>query len=369
MASWFQKLCHRFLPTKGIAWAASGVAACAAPPAILPHARATPKPRPHPPAEDALAAVLRCSAPTLHAAKATDDESPSPLEREDIRERLRNLKQIPALRSLAQRFSISMRRDGLTVPDVVEAVRHDPALCVRLLQLANSATVGSREPVSDLTTAVQLLGVSRVRFLSSAILLQRDGDALGGDFDWKHLWVHAFATALLAERLDAWTGRRADDSLAACAVLHDIGKIALSVVAPDAYREILLEAWRGRHSLPALELAHIGIDHREAGGLFAKAAGLPPAVLDAIAHHDAPAFASARHQGVVALVGVANQWAKLRGLGFSGDGLVLEQDLWETPAWAAWIRTLPTTPDPLLFAENEAAWIDEAKTVLKIFRA
>ncbi|MCU0793302.1 MAG: HDOD domain-containing protein [Opitutaceae bacterium] len=295
-------------------------------------------------------------------------EPPSPAAREALRARLRALRQIPALRSLAQRFSISMRRDGLTISEVVESLRHDPALCVRLLQLANSAAIASREPVSDLPTAVQLLGVSRVRLLSTTLLLQRDTEHFGGEFDWKHLWIHALATALLAERLDAWTGRRAADSLAACAILHDVGKIALSVVEPDAYRDILLAAWRDRHSLPALEAARLGLDHREAGALFGEAVGLPSAVLAAIAHHDSPAFSPHAHQPVVALVGVANQWAKLRGLGFSGDGLVHEQDLWETPAWTAWCQTLPSPPDTDDFAAREPRWIEETKTELKILR-
>lgn len=333
-------------------------------------ASASPRLAPSPPSSEDLAATLRRPATLPHLpASQTADGGPSPADRESIRAQLRQLKQVPALRSLAQRFSISMRRDGLTVSDVVESVRHDPALCLRLLQLANSAAVASSEPVSDLATAVQLIGVNRVRFLTSAILLQRDGDGFGGELDWRHLWIHAFATALLAERLDAWTGRHAGDSLSACALLHDIGKIALSVVAPEVYREILLTTWRDRLSLPALEVARLGIDHREAGLLFAQAAGLPVIVLDTIAHHDSPAFAKREHQGLVALVGVANQWAKLRGLGFSGDGLAPEQDLWETPAWNAWASTLPTPPDPLLFTENEPAWIEDAKSVLRIVRA
>jgi HD-like signal output (HDOD) protein len=364
MVTWLESLRARFFPSRAPLPAPPAVVVAAPPRSSTPpphHAPATP-----PPAET-LAATLKITGAQVPASSSSVDP-PSPREREAIRQTLRDLRQIPALRSLAQRFSIALHREKLTVTEVVEPLRRDPALCVRLLQLANSAAVAPGEPVSDLSTAVQLLGVPRVRLLASAILLQRDGDGLGGDFDWKHLWVHALATALLAEHLDAWSGHRAGDSLPACAILHDVGKIALSVVAPEAYREVLLQTWRDRLSLTALELARLGVDHREAGKLFGQSAGLPPPVLDAIAWHDSPAFAQAPHRELVALVGVANQWAKIRGLGFSGDGLIIEQDLWETPAWAAWARALPTPPDPCDFAELEPRWIEQTKETLHIVR-
>lgn len=307
-----------------------------------------------------LAETLRCTEAEL--AKRAKSESSNPADWQAVQARLIELKQIPALKSLAERFTRSLGQgDSLAISEVVDALGRDPSLCVRILRMANSASVASREPVGDLPTAVHLLGVDRVRLMSRTLLLQRDSEGIASGFDWKHLWMHALATAMLAERLDEWSGRHASPALQLCAILHDVGKIALSVVAPDLYPKILVSAWLDRASLPPLELARLGMDHREAGWLFGSEAGLPAVVLDMIAYHDEPGRARAEHRGSVALVGVANQWAKLYGLGFSGDGAIPPVDVWETPAWEAWVRTLPAAPDVASFAVREASWIEEVR--------
>ena len=314
-----------------------------------------------------LAATFGCSAAEVAARAAAASQHATDWQL--VQARLQDLKQIPALKSLARRFTHSMGREIISIPEVVGSISHDPALCLRLLQMANSVHIASEQPVSDLETAVHMLGVDRVRLLSSAMLLQRDSEGITSGFDWKHLWMHALATAMLAERLDEWVGRQAGNSLPACAILHDLGKIALSVVVPEVYQNVLLAAWQDRAALPPLEQARIGMDHREAGWIFGSEAGLPPVVLDTIAYHDSPWRAQQEHQGTVALVAVANQWAKIYGLGFSGDGTVIDVDIWETAAWAEWVKTLHSTPEVQHFAAREARWIEETRRNLQSFHA
>jgi HD-like signal output (HDOD) protein len=314
-----------------------------------------------------LAATFRCTAAEVTARAEASAQHPA--DWQQVQARLQNLKQIPALKSLARRFSHSMGREIISIPEVVGSISHDPALCLRLLQMANSVHVASEQPVSDLDTAVHMLGVDRVRLLSASMLLQRDSEGITSGFDWKHLWMHALATAMLADRLDEWMGRQAGNSLPACAILHDLGKIALSVVVPEVYQNVLLAAWQDRAALPPLEQARIGMDHREAGWIFGSEAGLPPVVLDTIAYHDSPWRAHPEHQGTVALVAVANQWAKIYGLGFSGDGSVIDVDIWETPAWEEWAKTLHSKPDIQIFASREPRWIEEIRRTLQSFHA
>src|SRR3954470_7373102 len=64
---------------------------------------------------------------------------PRPLDPK-VRERtlaaLDNLRQIPALQSLAQGFLRAMNRSEVAVEEVVAAVEKDSALCVRILKMA-----------------------------------------------------------------------------------------------------------------------------------------------------------------------------------------------------------------------------------------
>ena len=65
-----------------------------------------------------------------------------------VRERtlaaLGNLRQIPALQSLAQGFMRALNRPEVSVDEVVDTIEKDSALCVRVLRMANSVLVSPR---------------------------------------------------------------------------------------------------------------------------------------------------------------------------------------------------------------------------------
>lgn len=246
---------------------------------------------------------------------------------------LRDLRQIPALQSLAQGFKQATDRPEVAVEEVVAAINQDGALCVRVLRMANSAVIGSERRIEDLETAVQMLGVVRVRKTAQALFTLNNADKVVEGFDWRHLWVHALATAAIAEELEQRL-RSADDSqIHLAALLHDVGKIVLSTVAADSYRDVLVRAWGEGGRLEGLERETLGVDHREAGVMFATHNGLPAMVVQAIAHHHDPARATT-HRLEVALIALANHLSKAHGLGFSGARLdESDGDFATHPAW------------------------------------
>jgi len=243
-----------------------------------------------------------------------------PLVRERTLRALQDLRQIPALQSLAQGFMQAMNRPQVAVDEVVGAIAKDSALCVRVLRMANSVLVSPERRIEDLDTAVQMLGVARVRKAAQALFTLRDANRVAEGFDWRHLWIHALATAAIAEELEQQLRSAGDSQLHLAALLHDVGKIVLSTIAPDDYRDILVMAWNENGRLEEMERARLGVDHREAGVLFAQHNGLPAVVVEAIAHHDRPEAAQT-HRFEVALVAIANYVSKTHGLGFSGARL------------------------------------------------
>lgn len=246
---------------------------------------------------------------------------------------LGNLQQIPALQSLARGFKQAMDRPDVAVDEVVAAIAKDSSLCVRVLRMANSVLVSPERRIEDLDTAVQMLGVKRVRQMAQALFTLRDGNRVTEGFDWRHLWVHALATAAIAEELELQLRPVGDSQLHLAALLHDVGKIVLSTIAPDEYREVLIAAWHENGRLEDLERQRLGVDHREAGALFARHSGLPEIVVEAIAHHDRPETA-AKHRFEVALVAIANHVSKAYGLGFSGARLEAgDGEFGDLPAW------------------------------------
>jgi putative nucleotidyltransferase with HDIG domain len=260
-------------------------------------------------------------------------------------EALGQLRQIPALQSLAQGFMQALNRPEVEVDEVVGAISKDAALCVRVLRQANSVLIASERRIEDLDTAVQMLGVVRVRKAAHAMFTLRDAKRVAEGFDWRHLWIHALATAAIAEELEQQLRPVENSQLHLAALLHDVGKIVLSTVASDDYRAVLVAAWNETAGLEDLERERFGVDHREAGVLFARRNGLPEVVIEAIAHHAEPGRAET-HRFEVALVAIANHVSKAHGLGFSGARLeAADGDFEHLPAWKVVAETLGARPN------------------------
>lgn len=291
-----------------------------------------------------------------------------PVLRASTLERLASLQQIPSLRSLAQGFLRAAAKSDGSIEEVVAAVEKDPALCVRVLRMANSAAVSPEQRIEDIFTAVQMLGLRRVNTLAQALFSLRDARSTGGGLDWRHLWIHALATAAIAEEIEQQLGRSDSQQLYLAALLHDVGKIVLSTMAPEAYRAIMDKVWAGGGRLDALEAACFGVGHEEAGVIFAQQSGLPAEVIASIAHHADPALAES-HRLTVAVVTIANYLSKFYGLGFSGARLdETDGDLESQPAWAVIGEETGAIPDIKGIAEAVRGSVADLKQELQGLR-
>jgi len=274
-----------------------------------------------------------------------------PLPAEGLAERrertlaaMANLQQIPALQSLAQNFLRTLNQVDVDVADVVLVLAKDSALCVRILRMANSVAVGSERRIDDLESAVQMLGIARVRKAAQSMVILRDSHRVTAGFDWRHLWLHAIATAAIADELEKRLRGEEPPALHVAALLHDVGKIVLSTVAAEEYRRILVATWHEQGRLEELEHERLGVDHREAGRRFAEHANLPEMITQTIAHHDRPEGAES-FRFEVALVALANHVSKAHGLGFSGARLEAEEEFATLPAWRVIEEELGRMPD------------------------
>jgi HD-like signal output (HDOD) protein len=281
---------------------------------------------------------------------------------------LQSLRQIPALQSLAQGFLRAMNRPEVSVSEVIEAIEKDSALCVRVLRMANSVLVSPEQRIEDLDTAVQMLGVARVRKAAQALFTLRDANRVAEGFDWRHLWIHALATAAIAEELESRLRPTPDSQIHLAGLLHDVGKIVLSTIAPDTYRDVLVVTWNGNGRLEDLERLRLGVDHREAGQMFGVQNQLPAVVLAAIAHHDQPQRAE-NFRFEVALVAMANHLSKAHGLGFSGARLdETDGEFVALPAWEVLEHACGFKPDREMLEESLEPFITELRAELRALR-
>jgi putative nucleotidyltransferase with HDIG domain len=300
-------------------------------------------------------------------AEAAKAQSPDDVRAQTLNE-LKALKELPALKSLAQGFARIVSRPDVDVSEVVDSISKDQGLSVRILRMANSAEVGSEQRIDSLDVAVQMLGVNRVRQAADAVSILSLPSSAGDSLDWKHLWIHALGTAAISERLEGLIRGERASAVYVAGLLHDAGKIVLSTLQPEAYRGVLLDAWNELDPLERLEVARFGVDHAEAGVNFARQNGMGEIIVQAIAHHGRPEQAEA-HRLEVALVSLGNFLAKAYGVGFSGSRLSeRDGEFADHPAWAIIEQEIGRRPDIDQISDQMKVFIKRLRTQLAALR-
>lgn len=212
-----------------------------------------------------------------------------------------------------------------TAEGMARALGSDPALATQVLRLANSSFYGMPRRVASVPQAIMILGTRAVRNLalvaSTFPWLNRpmDGYALGPG----QLWAHALGTAIGAS-LVAERSRKALPDLAFTAgLLHDIGKLAMSVWLERKIPALLKIAELEGTPFDAVERRVLGYDHTQVGAHLGERWNLPEELIEAMRWHHRPDQCPSPSP-LVDCVHTADYLSMAMGLGIGGDGLRYE---------------------------------------------
>ncbi|MBT8361720.1 MAG: HDOD domain-containing protein, partial [Deltaproteobacteria bacterium] len=164
----------------------------------------------------------------------------------------------------------------------------DASLSARVLQLANSAFIGSRSSFTDIGQAVIYLGIDSVRNLAISVSVFETFNSVDpdGTLNLSRFWYHSFLTAVIAKTFSEKQGYADPAEAYLAGLLHDIGKLLLFVSFPKKYRLILAQESSG-NMLPIHEKNDLGVTHYEASSLLVSQWNLQQSVTDAVfSHHD-----------------------------------------------------------------------------------
>lgn len=216
-------------------------------------------------------------------------------------------KDLPTIPVVLTRILAVVDGEYSSARDLVEVVERDQALTSRVLKLANSALFGLSRKVATVPRAVVLVGFSTVRNLALGVKVW-DALATGGrqrgqvETLWRHSALVAAAAKLIASRV---RGCNPDVSFTS-GLLHDVGKLVLSLKLGVRYWS-LVEAAADGIQVPTIERAHLQLDHAEVGGWLAEAWRLPPEIVGAIRDHHTEGFLERPDWSAADVVAAANR--------------------------------------------------------------
>lgn len=207
----------------------------------------------------------------------------------DLRQAVHSLHELPALPVIAQKLlSLDLDTDQ-GEQQMMLLVAQDPLISARLIGLANSPLLGTSRKIASVNDAAMLLGLKRVKSVSTGIAVMSLDSRPIGLFNPQELWLHsmcvAFAMLPVVRAMPA-AKRPHDDLVFLAGMLHDIGYLALAYLDPgrsdDLHTRLL--AGTGRPSIE-VERELLEITHDELGAELAKHWDLPPQLVAAIRHH------------------------------------------------------------------------------------
>ncbi len=285
-----------------------------------------------------MVTVQSQSAAAAAGSAGAADPGPAPADATAARQHeliLGRITTLPTLPPVAARLVALTSDDDASAADVVRLVESDPALTATVLRLCRATDRAGhrRDPMPTVSRAIALLGFNALRnaVLTAGVLqsvppphAQSPGVQPG--LDRAGFWRHSLGVAVVAERLARLQPRLGiEPELAFVAgLLHDLGKLALDHMLPQAYAQVLALTQTHRGDLAAWETRVLGVDHHRAGRRLAEHWGLPTALAQAMALHRAPAAGQPGAQAPAAgdlprLIGVADALVRERQVGYSGN--------------------------------------------------
>ncbi|MGQ9687502.1 MAG: HDOD domain-containing protein [Desulfobaccales bacterium] len=238
---------------------------------------------------------------------------------------LKSLKTLPPFPLVAQRTLLLLNQSEVSIQELVDIVKFDPAITANVLRISNSAFFGLRREIHSLHQALLLLGTQELlKIIIASGATRIFCHSIPGYFsDRLGLWRHSVSVALMADLMarDLAISERAMAFTAG--LLHDIGKVVLSLFVDQKFTEIMQVVETQGVTFQAAEREILGIDHAELGGEMARLWDFPDRLRLVInLHHlnKPEAFAD----DLVLLIYLADLLVLMFGQDLGADGLAYQ---------------------------------------------
>ena len=203
----------------------------------------------------------------------------------DVLDELIDVRPFPAT---ASSVMAACDKPDVTAGDLSDIIAQDPALSMKLLQIANSPMYGFGGQIQSVQHAAVLIGLRALKNLAVSMAM---GEVFGSGGPLTanardQLWEHALACGSIARTIAAKTGLGVPDEAFLGGIVHDVGKLIFVDHRPEEFMS-LQGADCSRKKLEA-ETEAFGITHTAVGRECGENWGLPDELSDIITFHHNP---------------------------------------------------------------------------------
>jgi putative nucleotidyltransferase with HDIG domain len=237
-----------------------------------------------------------------------------------VKTQIEHLETLPTIPTVVRKLLEAFENPRISLREIGGLIAQDPVLAAKILKVVNSPIYGFPGRVSSLTQALLLVGlnVARGLLLGVSVIEIMQKSVVG-------LWEHSVGCAVIARIIARKMGLKDPEEVSVAALLHDIGKVFLSLKFPEAYREVIREADARGVFIVDAEKQCFGVTHAEVEAWVGKKWNFPQGLVEQMRYHHKPNLA--KHFRLhTAIVHFSDILIRGRGFGYGGDKFVPKVD-------------------------------------------
>ena len=224
------------------------------------------------------------------------------------------IEQLPPLSTTVNKL-LEICNDPKASPgELAQIISLDPVLTGKVIKLINSVYYSLPSKIGSLNRAIIMLGINTVTnlALSTTILEKFSNTRTRSGIPMDAFWAHSIGVGVTAKTIAALldTPRKDWEAYFVAGLLHDLGKIPLSLSSPQAYERIAYLDHSSGLSAFTLEQNKFGTHHCDVGGLIAEKWRLGDALHDALRHHHSPDEAAEDNLQMTAIVALGDLFTR-----------------------------------------------------------
>ncbi len=224
------------------------------------------------------------------------------MENELLKEKVRNIIQLPALPTVAIEVASMIDNPKTSIAKLTNVISTDQVLTAKVLKIANSPFYGFQKKISTLDFAIMVLGFDSLKeILLSISLISAFKRRQDKRFNSKEFWTHSLATGIAARTIARDLGYRISGESFIAGLLHDIGILVTYQYFHSDFVRIVDAVSERKVTFHDMEHTVLQATHAEIGGWLAERWNLPDQLIEAIKYHHRPEMAE-RNPKLTALV-------------------------------------------------------------------
>ena len=203
--------------------------------------------------------------------------------------KLDSIPDLPTLPNIVIKVNNLLQDPDTSIRELGKTIETDQAMVTKILRLVNSAFYGFRSKIKNIPHAIIILGFNNVRnaLVSVSIIKTFSGENAFEGFEIEDFWRHSVAVAVTSRYLSEQTRLDSPDNCFVSGLLHDIGKLVLSLHFTELFGLVWKSIREDELSFYEAERKFLPVNHAQIGGHLAKKWRFPVSLIDSITNHHA----------------------------------------------------------------------------------